>query len=206
MAKKTETKTVNNIDDVNELVRKITQEEVSNLRRDELADEIYINWLDAKASDDYRIICKFFRSISEQWLGFTEEYKIKDIWETIEPIYTGKDILQTSERRNLYKIQERLFDKLDYETVKELESAGKTLTIRKNKQKRNVIKYQLPPEGTIISKQWNGKNLEVTIINGGFEYEGETHRSLSSLASYITGYPCSGPMFFGIKKQVKNEQ
>ena len=53
--------------------------------------------------------------------------------------------------------------------------------------------------GTRIVREWKGKVHEVTITEGGFEYEGETFRSLSPIACRITGTHWSGPAFFGTK-------
>jgi hypothetical protein len=53
--------------------------------------------------------------------------------------------------------------------------------------------------GTRIVREWKGKVHEVTITDGGFEYEGETFRSLSPIACRITGTHWSGPAFFGTK-------
>jgi len=53
--------------------------------------------------------------------------------------------------------------------------------------------------GTRIVREWKGKVHEVTITDGGFEYEGETYKSLSPIACRITGTHWSGPAFFGTK-------
>ena len=53
--------------------------------------------------------------------------------------------------------------------------------------------------GTRIVREWKGKVHEVTITDSGFEYEGETFRSLSPIACRITGTHWSGPAFFGTK-------
>jgi hypothetical protein len=53
--------------------------------------------------------------------------------------------------------------------------------------------------GTRIVREWKGKVHEVTITDGGFEYEGETFKSLSPIACRITGTHWSGPAFFGTK-------
>ena len=41
--------------------------------------------------------------------------------------------------------------------------------------------------GTRIVREWKGKVHEVTITDGGFEYKGETFKSLSPIACRITG-------------------
>lgn len=53
--------------------------------------------------------------------------------------------------------------------------------------------------GTRIVREWQGKVYEVIITDGGFEYNGETFKSLSPLACRITGTHWSGPAFFGTK-------
>jgi hypothetical protein len=53
--------------------------------------------------------------------------------------------------------------------------------------------------GTRIVREWKGKVHEVTITEGGFEYKGETFKSLSPIACRITGTHWSGPAFFGTK-------
>jgi hypothetical protein len=40
----------------------------------------------------------------------------------------------------------------------------------------------------------------VTILEDGFDYAGQRHRSLTRIASLITGAHWSGPRFFGIRK------
>jgi hypothetical protein len=57
--------------------------------------------------------------------------------------------------------------------------------------------------GTRKVREWKGKVHEVTITDGGFEYEGETYKSLSPIACRITGTHWSGPALFGtkVKKQ-----
>jgi hypothetical protein len=38
----------------------------------------------------------------------------------------------------------------------------------------------------------------VSVLEGGFEYQGERYASLSRIARRITGVTWSGPRFFGI--------
>ena len=40
----------------------------------------------------------------------------------------------------------------------------------------------------------------VTMLEGGFEYEGRPYRSLSAIAREITGSHISGPAFFGVNR------
>jgi hypothetical protein len=57
--------------------------------------------------------------------------------------------------------------------------------------------------GTRLVREWNGKGHEVLITADGFEYLGETYKSLSLIACRITGTHWSGPAFFGTKRGEK---
>jgi hypothetical protein len=62
-------------------------------------------------------------------------------------------------------------------------------------------KDRLPPPGTVIRRPYKGKTLEVRVLPTGFEYEGETYKSLSAAAKKITGSHCNGFQFFRLKNQ-----
>ena len=51
--------------------------------------------------------------------------------------------------------------------------------------------------GTRLLREWQGQTHHVTVLAQGFEYNGKTHRSLTSIAQLITGTAWSGPLFFG---------
>jgi hypothetical protein len=53
--------------------------------------------------------------------------------------------------------------------------------------------------GTRLLREWQGRTHHVTVVQGGFEYEGKVWRSLSAIARSITGTAWSGPAFFGLK-------
>ena len=55
---------------------------------------------------------------------------------------------------------------------------------------------RLPPPGTILTRQYKGRALQVKVLPGGFEYEGEVYASLSAVARAITGSHCNGFLFF----------
>ncbi|WP_159590884.1 DUF2924 domain-containing protein [Hydrogenophaga sp. BPS33] len=55
-------------------------------------------------------------------------------------------------------------------------------------------------QGTRLIREWRGATHEVLVISQGFEYAGETYKSLSAIARAITGTPWSGPAFFGVKR------
>ncbi len=55
-----------------------------------------------------------------------------------------------------------------------------------------------PRLGTRFVREWNGKSHVVEVVDKGFVWQGKTYRSLSAIASTITGSRWSGPRFFGL--------
>jgi Protein of unknown function (DUF2924) len=53
--------------------------------------------------------------------------------------------------------------------------------------------------GTRIVREWKGEIHEISVTAMGYEYRGETYKSLSPIANRITGTRWSGPAFFGTK-------
>ena len=53
--------------------------------------------------------------------------------------------------------------------------------------------------GSALIREWNGVRHEVAVTEAGFEYAGETFRSLSKVAERITGTHWNGQVFFGLK-------
>ncbi len=49
-------------------------------------------------------------------------------------------------------------------------------------------------------REWNGVTHVVDVVEGGFLWKGERHRSLSAIARAITGAHWSGPRFFGLQE------
>ncbi len=52
--------------------------------------------------------------------------------------------------------------------------------------------------GARLIREWNGVSHVVEVIEGGFIWNGDRHRSLSSIARAITGARWSGPRFFAL--------
>jgi hypothetical protein len=54
--------------------------------------------------------------------------------------------------------------------------------------------------GARLIREWHGRTHTVCVTETGFEFEGKTYRSLTKIASDITGAQWSGPRFFGLTK------
>ena len=98
--------------------------------------------------------------------------------------------------RIAYKLQEINFGGLSDRDKKLLEKlAGKDpLAGSRSAKSRPLAK------GTRLCREWRGNTYEVVVRGDGlFEFNGEIHRSLTSVASAITGTHWNGKKFFGVK-------
>ena len=57
---------------------------------------------------------------------------------------------------------------------------------------------RLPIPGTVLSRKYRGRRVEVKVLPGGFEYDGQVYRSLSAVAKAVTGSHWNGHLFFGL--------
>lgn len=64
------------------------------------------------------------------------------------------------------------------------------------------INYQPPVEmttGTILQRNYKGRDIRATVLDNGFECDGRWFKSLSAIAREITGTQWNGKLFFGLK-------
>ena len=97
-----------------------------------------------------------------------------------------------------FRIQELAHGGLKPETKAQLREMTASLT--STGQSYTKPKFKV---GTRLVREWKGKAHEVLITADGFEYLGETYKSLSLRASRITGTHWSGPAFFGTRRGKK---
>lgn len=55
--------------------------------------------------------------------------------------------------------------------------------------------------GTVLRREWKGRPILATVHPEGFEYGGTIYRSLSALATAVTGTKWNGHAFFGLAKR-----
>ncbi len=80
------------------------------------------------------------------------------------------------------------------------DATGHEPTVPSNGVRRPRTTSPALPAGAKLIRVWRGRTHEVTVVQGGkaFVYQGKTYRSLSSIATEITGMVWSGPQFFGV--------
>ena len=60
---------------------------------------------------------------------------------------------------------------------------------------------RLPRPGTILTRRYKGRTLQVEVLDHGFAFDGKVYRSLSAVAKAVTGSHCSGHFFFGLTEK-----
>ena len=58
-----------------------------------------------------------------------------------------------------------------------------------------------PTVGTVLVREWRGRQIQVRVTDDGFECDGAIHKSLSAVAKAITGAHWNGKLFFGLTKR-----
>lgn len=95
-----------------------------------------------------------------------------------------------------WKLQERVLGGLSAATKRRLGELARTMATKSDLAKARII--SLKP-GVRIMREWNGETHEVLVVEDGFQWRGQTWRSLSVIAREMTGTHWSGPRFFGVK-------
>lgn len=63
---------------------------------------------------------------------------------------------------------------------------------------------RVPPPGAVLVRVFKGREHRVTVRSNGFEYSGDTYRSLSAVAYAISGSHWNGFHFFGLSKGARD--
>ena len=58
---------------------------------------------------------------------------------------------------------------------------------------------RVPLPGTLLTRRYKGRLIQVTVVTGGFEFEGQLYKSLSAVAKQITGSHWNGYKFFNLQ-------
>jgi hypothetical protein len=102
------------------------------------------------------------------------------------------------ESRLAYRIQELAYGGLKPVTVARLEALGEQLD-GGNIMLRRVRTDARPIAGTQLIREHQGIQHTITVLPGGYEWQGRPFKSLSAIARAITGTRWNGWVFFGLK-------
>jgi hypothetical protein len=62
---------------------------------------------------------------------------------------------------------------------------------------------RIPAPGAVLKREFRGRTISVKVLVSGFEYEGRQYRSLSAIATEVTGTRWNGLAFFGLTSKRK---
>ncbi len=119
--------------------------------------------------------------------------ELKQIWQDMFRTSPGKCSKDFMIRKIAWRMQEIQYGGLSQATkekIKKLQKTPKNNTTRKD---------GMPPPGTMLCREFGGQEHRVMILADGFEYRGCKYKSLSKIATLISGTNWSGPRFFGLK-------
>jgi hypothetical protein len=102
-------------------------------------------------------------------------------------------------REIAYFLQERSHGGMSVRTQNQL------IRLVDGKVQQPVNKYSFNNNSQLM-REWNGKKYHVTVLGKNeFRYDGKVYKTLSAIAKDITGAHWSGPLFFGLRKQVNGQ-
>jgi hypothetical protein len=69
------------------------------------------------------------------------------------------------------------------------------------KTPRSQLDARRPVPGTLLTRVYQDRTIEVKVLADNFEYEGDRYHSLSAVARAVTGTRWNGLVFFGLAKR-----
>jgi hypothetical protein len=117
------------------------------------------------------------------------------LYRAMPPTRLSRDLLI---RGVAYRVQEQAHGGLSLGTKRRLRSLCEGADQRGGAAAAPAIALKT---GTKLVREWHGQAHTVSVLDDGFEYEGERYPSLTRIARRITGVHWSGPLFFGIGKR-----
>jgi len=92
-----------------------------------------------------------------------------------------------------WALQARVFGDLDASTRREL------ATLARPNPTKTARRQSRLSAGTVIVREWHGREYRVEVLADGYLFEGKRYRSLSGVAHQIAGVRWSGKRFFKLK-------
>ena len=137
-----------------------------------------------------------------QKMPLTElQEKWRDLYGTEPPNFSRTFI----QKRLAYRIQELFYGGLSGKTKDKLTELAKNDPVAMLQERNTTVKAPNQTgkvcAGTRFVREWNGTQYEVIAKDKGFEFNGKMYRSLSAIATEITGARWSGNLFFGLRKR-----
>lgn len=118
----------------------------------------------------------------------------KDLHQTEPPPFNRTFLVN----RLAYRIQELAYGGLPVQNEKRVERLA---IEEKTPPKKQRMQGEQLLSGTRLMREWKGVQHCCMVLDDGFEYQGRRFKSLSAVATAITGTKWNGLVFFALKKQ-----
>jgi hypothetical protein len=125
--------------------------------------------------------------------------RYREVFRGVPPKAFGPDLLR---RSIAHRIQEKAYGGLSRQAQRLLDQMVKAYAAKPNG--KIVLPRRIKP-GSILVREWKGKNHRVTVSAEGFVYDGKTYTNLSEIAVLITGTRWNGPRFFGLRTKLQED-
>ncbi len=147
---------------------------------------------------------KYLEIFGEQTRAFHKDFLRKRIAWRIQVLAEG-DLSERARRR-----AEELANDADLRIRTPRDPLGKYAEPEKARtttsQISNARDPRLPLPGTFLSREFQGRDIVVKVLDEGFEYDGRRYTSLSAIAQEVTGTKWNGFLFFGIADNAASRQ
>ena len=134
--------------------------------------------------------------------------EVPELIERYREVFTKEPRIKHREwlwKRISWRIQEMKFGGLSRVAKAKLEELISEIDLPQSESQRTVSgalkrlpKPGDPPVGTVLTRTWHGKEIQVRVVEGGYECEGVVHKTLTAAATAITGSHWNGRLFFGL--------
>lgn len=125
--------------------------------------------------------------------------ELKSEWQTLMGSTPPNNSRTFLEQRLAYRIQELTYGGLPKPVSRLLDALADE--IEGKKVRSTVISDPRNPViGTRLVREWDGVEHVITVLQGGFDWQGRRYKSLSAIARDITGTQWNGYRFFGLRE------
>ncbi len=85
--------------------------------------------------------------------------------------------------------------------VSSAETAATEIPQKKMHRRKGERDPRLPTAGSVLTREYKGQSVAVTVLDEGFEWGGKEYRSLSKIAGEVAGCSYNGFLFFGLTQR-----
>ena len=125
--------------------------------------------------------------------------ELKSEWQTLMGSTPPNNSRTFLEQRLAYRIQELTYGGLPKPVSRLLDALADE--VEGKKVRSTVISDPRNPViGTRLVREWNDVEHVITVLQGGFDWQGRRYKSLSAIARDITGTQWTGYRFFGLRE------